>query len=466
MTVVAVGTADERGETAGGQRRRQLVERQAARESAARTYARHLPVAPSHAEGAVITGVDGRRYLDCLSGAGTLALGHNHQAVVAALRATLDRGAPLHTLDMITPEKDAFTSELLGVLPGDLRNAARVHFCGPSGADAVEAALKLARLATGRRGVVAFSGAYHGMTMGATAVSGGDRMRTVGTTDGVAVSRLPFPYEYRCPFGVGSGLSGRLSAQLTENLLDDPYGGVGHPAAMILEVVQGEGGVIPADDDWLRAMRRITEARGILLVIDEVQTGVGRTGGFWACEQAGVTPDVLVMSKAIGGGLPLAVIGYRPDLDVWSAGDHTGTFRGNTLAMVAGQVTLRTVVEEELPQRATRMGERLRAGLDELVAAHPFLGDARGRGLMLGVEVVDPHAELDRVGARPADPVRARALRAACLDAGLIVELGGRRDAVLRLLPPLVITERECDQVLERLGDACASCSTSSGPGA
>ncbi|MGW6916308.1 diaminobutyrate--2-oxoglutarate transaminase family protein [Kitasatospora sp. NPDC054939] len=437
--------------------RAQLLARQERRESAARTYARNLPVAPATAAGAVVTGVDGRTYLDCLAGAGSLALGHNHPEVVAALQQTLGSGALLHALDMITPQKDSFTTELLHRLPGELRDRARLHFCGPAGTDAVEAALKLARHATGRRGVVAFTGAYHGMTLGAAAVSGPEEMRTGGPADAQPVTRLPYPYGYRCPFGVGAEQAGVLSARLLESLITDPSSGVGLPAAVILEVVQGEGGVVEGPDAWLREIRRITAEHGVLLIVDEVQTGIGRTGHFWACERAGVTPDVLVTSKAVGGGLPLALIAYRPELDTWRAGAHTGTFRGNTLAMVAGETTLRIVAEQQLAERATKVGALLRQGLRELASEHQEFGEVRGRGLMIGVELVDPQGPPDRLGSRPAHPGFARALRAACLDHGLLLELGGRDDTVLRLLPPLVLTDAQADTVVERIAAALGS---------
>jgi len=436
--------------------RETLVARQAARESAARSYAQTLPIAPVLASGAVVTGADGRSYVDCLAGAGTLAIGHNHPEVIAALRSTLDSGAPLQVLDMITPDKDAFTAELLARLPCGLRDAARVHFCSPAGTDAVEAALKLARVATGRHGVIAFSGAYHGMTLGAAAVSGSARARWMFGAEGLGVTRLPFPYGYRCPFGVGAPLSAELSAHLLATMLDDPSSGVAQPAAVILEVVQGEGGVIPAPDSWLRAVRAITESRGVLLIVDEVQTGVGRTGTLWACERAGVTPDILVAAKAVGGGLPLAVIAYRPSLDVWAPGDHTGTFRGNTLAMVAGRVTLQVVTRQRLAERAARLGAVLVEGLHRLAARHPMIGDVRGRGLMIGAEIVDPAGAADELGARPAASLLAAALQTAALRNGLIVELGGRAGAVLRLLPPLTLTDAQAQLVLDRLTTACA----------
>ncbi|MFG3497084.1 diaminobutyrate--2-oxoglutarate transaminase family protein [Streptomyces sp. NPDC047928] len=441
-----------------GALRAELLERQERRESSARTYASTLPVAPVHAAGAVVTGADGRTYLDCLSGAGTLALGHNHPETVAALQAVLASGAPLHTLDMITPQKDAFCGELLRRLPGTLREAARLHFCSPAGTDAVEAALKLARHATGRRGVVAFTGAYHGMTLGASAVSGPPRMSGAVAADAVPVTRLPFPYGLRCPFGTGDGeRSGELSTRLLENLITDPDSGVAPPAAVILEVVQGEGGVIEGPDGWLREIRRITAEHGIVLVVDEVQTGVARTGHYWACERAGVTPDILVISKAVGGGLPLALIAYRPDLDTWLPGHHTGTFRGNTLAMAAGLVTLRTVADGQLAERALKLGERIRRGLRELAAHHPEFGEVRGRGLMIGVELFDLDAAPGRDGVPPGHPALARALRTACVDHGLLLELGGRDDTVLRLLPPLILTDEQADSVVERLAAALES---------
>ncbi|MCK7626150.1 diaminobutyrate--2-oxoglutarate transaminase family protein [Streptomyces sp. RS10V-4] len=426
-----------------------ILRRQALRESAARTYARSLPIVPVRARGLTIEGADGRRYLDCLSGAGTLALGHNHPVVLEAIRTVLDSGAPLHILDLATPVKDAFTTELFATLPRELAENGRIQFCGPAGTDAVEAAFTLVRTATGRSGLAAFSGAYHGMTADALAASGGARHP--------GVTRLPYPYAYRCPFGTGGEQGAELAARWTEHLLDDPKGGVPRPAGMILEPVQGEGGVIPAPDAWLRRMREITAARGIPLIVDEVQTGVGRTGTFWAVERSGIVPDVLVLSKAIGGSLPLAVLVYRADLDTWRPGAHAGTFRGNQLAMAAGAATLAHVRRNGLADHAARLGAAMLTRLRELAAAHDCIGDVRGRGLMLGVEIVDRDAPADALGARPADPALAAAVQQACLDRGLIVELGGRHSAVVRLLPPLTLTDEQADAVLDRLADALAA---------
>ncbi|WP_399041148.1 diaminobutyrate--2-oxoglutarate transaminase family protein [Streptomyces sp. 3330] len=462
-----------------------ILRRQSARESAARTYARALPIVPVRARGLTIEGADGRRYLDCLSGAGTLALGHNHPVVLEAIRKVLDSGAPLHVLDLATPVKDAFTTELFRTLPPGLADHARVQFCGPAGTDAVEAALKLVRAATGRTGVLAFTGAYHGMTAGSLEVSGG--------AYDVRVARLPYPQDYRCPFGVGGERGAELAARWTESVLDDPKSGVRQPAGMILEPVQGEGGVIPAPDGWMRRMRQITAERSIPLIADEVQTGVGRTGAFWAVEHSGVVPDVMVLSKAIGGSLPLAVVVYRDALDVWRPGAHAGTFRGNQLAMAAGTATLAYVRENRLAERAAVLGDRMLGQLRRLAEDFPCMGDVRGRGLMIGVEMVDPDGESGSgavgaprdaahgvarnhgapgssaygvqdpdFGSRPAPPAApalAAAVRRECLRRGLIVELGGRHAGVVRLLPPLTITDEQAAAVLDRLADAMAAVS-------
>ncbi|WSG28589.1 diaminobutyrate--2-oxoglutarate transaminase family protein [Streptomyces europaeiscabiei] len=428
-----------------------MLRRQAARESAARTYARALPIVPVRARGLTIEGADGRRYLDCLSGAGTLALGHNHPVVLEAIRKVLDSGAPLHVLDLATPVKDAFTTELFRTLPPGLADRARVQFCGPAGTDAVEAAFKLVRAATGRTGMLAFTGAYHGMTAGALEASGG--------AYDVRVARLPYPQDYRCPYGIGGERGAELAARWTESVLDDAKSGVPLPAGMILEPVQGEGGVIPAPDGWLRRMRQITAARSIPLIADEVQTGVGRTGRFWAVEHSGVVPDVMVLSKAIGGSLPLAVVVYRDDLDVWQPGAHAGTFRGNQLAMAAGTATLAHVRENGLAERAETLGARMLTRLRGLTDQFACVGDVRGRGLMIGIEMVTPDAPppSDGTGPRPPAPSLATAVQRECLRRGLIVELGGRHAGVVRLLPPLTITDEQTNAVLDRLTDAIAS---------
>ncbi len=422
-----------------------LVRRLEDRESSARTYSRRLPIALATGSGCTVRDTGGRDYIDCLAGAGSVALGHHHPVVVDALRAAIDGQVPLTTLDMATPLRDAFTEELFGALPPGLRDG-RIQFCGPTGSDAVEAALKLVRTATGRPGVVAFGGAYHGMTQGALAASGAHAPRVPLGPMGGEVHHLPFPATYRCPFGVGGEEGARLCARAVEWALTDDHSGITPPAGVIVEPVQGEGGVMPAPRAFARALRALTRAAGVPLIADEVQTGLGRTGALWASEAIDLDPDVMVLSKAIGGGLPLAVIVYRRELDRWAPGAHAGTFRGNQLAMAAGAATIRHVVATGLHEHAAVMGARLDERLREASAGVAAVGEVRGRGLMLGVELVDP-ATSGPGGVPLPDGDMAAAVQRAMLDLGVIVESGGRGGAVVRFLPPLVISADEVDRV-------------------
>ena len=427
-----------------------LLQRQAARESNARSYPRRIPLALQQAQGIYLRDTRGQVFMDCLAGAGTLALGHNHACAIDAMRRTLDAALPLHTLDLTTPVKDAFIEALFSSLPHDFARRGRIQFCGPTGADAIEAALKLAKTTTGRSGVFAFSGAYHGMTHGALSVTGNlAPKRPVGSLM-PGVHFLPYPYDYRCPFGLGGEAGVDAGLNYIERLLDDPESGVLPPAALLVEVVQGEGGVIPAPARWLQGVRAITRRHGIVMIIDEVQTGIGRTGTLFAFEQTGIKPDVLVLSKAIGGGLPLSVIIYDEALDTWAPGAHAGTFRGNQLAMAAGTATLQAVHEQNLSAHAAAMGQRLMSALGELQRQHDCIGDVRGRGLMIGVEIVDEQAQADQLGSHPADGPLARSIQQQCLRRGIVVELGGRHGSVVRFLPPLIISQEEIDVLAER----------------
>jgi diaminobutyrate-2-oxoglutarate transaminase len=257
------------------------LDRQAQTESNARSYPRKLPVAIRRAEGLYVSDVDGRVFMDCLCGAGTLALGHNHPVVVDAIRKHLDDGYPLHSLDLTSPVKHRFVEELLSTLPSEFASNARVQFCSPSGADAVEAAIKLVKTATGRSGMVAFRGGYHGQTHGALALMGNLGPKVPGLMPDVHFH--PYPYSYRCPMGE-QRCTHCTCSMFSRIALNDPEVGVKLPAGMILEAVQGEGGVIPAPAYWLREIRSICADKGIALIVDEVQTGWGRTGTMYAFE--------------------------------------------------------------------------------------------------------------------------------------------------------------------------------------
>lgn len=430
------------------------LERQAKRESNARSYPRRLPLAISKAKGIYVQDVEGHTYIDALACAGALALGHNHPVVLEAIQQFLQDELPFQTLDLTTPVKDRFVETLFGCLPEEFRTDARIQFCGPSGADAVEAAIKLVKTTTKRRTMCSFHGAYHGMTHGSLGLTG--YLAPKAAISGLMPDThfLPYPYDYRCPFGIGGETGHRISTAYIERMLDDPNSGVLTPAGIILEVVQGEGGVIPAPDGWLREIRRITRERDIPLIVDEVQTGLGRTGTLFSFEQAGIVPDVVVMSKAIGGGLPMSVVVYRSELDQWAPGAHAGTFRGNQMAMSTGTATMEFVQAERLDRHARVMGGQLLAHLSRIQAETRCIGSVRGRGLMIGVEIVDTDAQPDHRGCYPSAPDLASKIQAQALRRGLIFELGGRNNAVCRFIPPLIVTAEQIDTIATIFDDA------------
>ncbi|MFV0275950.1 MAG: diaminobutyrate--2-oxoglutarate transaminase, partial [Parahaliea sp.] len=427
-------------------------------ESNARSYPRRIPLVLRKGYGIYVEDDEGRRFIDCLAGAGALVLGHNHPQVISAMRAVLDEGLPLLTLDLATPVKDRFVQDLFALLPEGFRTRAKIQFCGPGGSDAVEAALKLVRTATGRSTMLSFQGAYHGMSQGALSLMGNlEPKNPLAALLNNNVQFLPYPNDYRCPFGLGGKAGVKANLHYLENLLSDPESGVPLPAGVIVEAIQGEGGVIPADLDWLRGLRRITEDAGVPLIVDEIQSGFARSGSLFAFEQAGIVPDVIVLSKAVGGSLPLAVMLYREELDRWQPGAHAGTFRGNQLAMAAGSAVMNCLVRDNLASHAAAMGERLMRHLRELQARHPQLGDVRGRGLMVGVEIVDPQGKLDAQGHPPPSGQLATEIQRECLLRGLILELGGRFGSVVRFLPPLIISSDEIDTVAAIFAKAVAA---------
>lgn len=418
------------------------------KESNAQAYPRHFPLVIDKARGIIVTDIDGKTYYDCLCGAGTLALGHNHDAIVDAIQDTLVKQIPLHTLDLATPLKLAFMQEIFTILPEPLRSSSKIQFCGPTGADAVEAAIKLVKNATKGKSILAFQGGYHGSTQATMAMSGNLSKKQHLQSLLPDVHFLPFPYEYRCPFGVGEGKTAQISAQYIEQLLDDCESGIAAPCCMIVETVQGEGGAIPAPIEWLREIRRITAERGIPLIIDEVQTGIGRTGAMFSFEHAGIIPDVILCSKAIGGSLPMSVVIYKEELDQWKPGAHTGTFRGNQLGMATGLATLRYMQSNDVLANVRERSSQFLHSLRQLQSRVQEIGDVRGRGLMIGVEIVDPRGQKDRLGHYPQSGKLASLIQERCFQNGLIIELGGRRSAVMRFLPPLTITEQEAADVL------------------
>ncbi|MDW1822959.1 MULTISPECIES: pyridoxal phosphate-dependent class III aminotransferase [unclassified Vibrio] len=432
----------------------QVLIDQAEHESEVRSYPRRLPIAIKQAFGCLVEDTRGQIFLDCLAGAGTLALGYNHPEINQALKEQLDSGLPYQTLDIATSAKTTFIQSVKSFLPQELSENSVIQFCGPSGADAVEAAIKLAKQTTGRNTMFAFRGAYHGMTNGTMGMMGnlGTKARRTGLMSDVHF--MPFPYNLRCPFGLGGDEGAKASIRYIDRLLNDDESGIMKPAAIIVEPVQGEGGVVPAPAFWLRELRRICDEHGILLIFDEIQCGVGKTGYNFAFEESGIVPDILCLSKAIGGGLPMSLLVINKQHDTWKPGEHTGTFRGNQLAMVSGAKALEIIQRDNLVEHANIAGQYLRYGLESIQKRVNCIAEVRGKGLMLGVEIKTPNGELNKFGEPQADSELTLSIQRAALERGLIVEKGGREGAVIRFLPPLTISFEQIDFALRVFEDA------------
>ncbi|MGW3963585.1 aspartate aminotransferase family protein [Amycolatopsis sp. NPDC005003] len=427
----------------------ELLDHQSRWESNARTYPRHLPIALASGSGSRVQDVDGNIFIDFLAGAGVLSLGHNHPEVSAAALAQF--GALAHGLDFPTEAKRDFVDAQLEMLPASLRTRMKLHFCGPSGANAVDAALKLCKTATGRGEVVSFQGGFHGSSHAAMAITGLVAQKAPVANGVPGVHFFPYSYCRRCPLDLEPQSCRTSCAALLERTLRDGNGGVPRPAAVILELVQGEGGVIPARPEFVQRVRALTRELDIPLIVDEVQTGCGRTGTWFAFEQYDIEPDVIVASKALSGiGLPLAVILYDERLDGWAPGAHTGTFRGNQPAFAAGAEAVRIIRRDDVLGNVRRRGEQLSRALDKL-QDHPWVAEIRGVGLMWGIELAEPGT------GQPAS-TQARSVQATALRNGLIVELGGRGDAVIRLLPPLNVDAATVEQAAAIVVDAIEQC--------
>jgi diaminobutyrate-2-oxoglutarate transaminase len=442
-----------------GPRSAGLLARQGRWESNARSYPRHLPIAIQEASGSFVRDVDGNVFIDFLMGAGVLSLGHGHPELVGVASGQLGRYA--HGLDFPTPAKDAFVQAQLSMLPAGLRERTKVHFCGPAGANAVDAAIKLCKTATGRGEVVSFQGGFHGSSHAAMALSGLVEQKQPVANGVPGIHFFPYSFCGRCPVGLTLDSCATNCVAVLERALGDPNGGIPPPAAVVLELVQGEGGVIAAQPDFVRRVRALTHQLDVPLVVDEVQTGCGRTGTWFAFERYGIEPDVIVASKALSGiGLPVAVIFYDQRLDVWAPGAHTGTFRGNQAAFAAGAQAVHVVRRDDVLGNVARRGAQL---ADRLAAlqAHRWVREVRGVGLMWGIELADPN------DGRPAGAL-ARAVQARALRGGLIVEVGGRHDSVVRLLPPLNVTaeviDTACQILLAAIAQACPPPAAAAGP--
>lgn len=405
------------------------------READVRSYCRSFPTVFKSALGATLTDSEGREFIDFLAGAGTLNYGHNNPAIKGKVMDYLQGDGIVHALDMYTEAKHDFIETFEEVILEPRGLDYKVAFPGPTGTNAVETALKIARLATGRQNVIAFTNAFHGMTQGSLALTGNRKSRTGGGLLPVGVTRMPFD-NY-----LGEGID---TADYLDKILSDASSGVDLPAAVIVETVQSEGGINVASFGWLRKIADVARKHGAILIVDDIQTGNGRMGTFFSFEEAGIVPDIVTLSKAIGGmGLPMALVLFRPELDVLSPGQHNGTFRGHNLAFVAARAAIDLWRDPLFVKHIRANATTVHARLMKIVGMFPGQGaHVRGRGLMLGISWYDP-------------AIASRVSKAA-FRSGLIVETCGSQDQVLKLLPPLVMSSAELELGLSSLEAAVA----------
>ncbi len=388
-------------------------------ESRVRGYVRSFPVIFETSEGATMTDESGKEYIDFFAGAGTLNYGHNNERINNALIEYIKNKGPHHTLDMATTAKKKFLTKLNDTILQPRNLDYKVQFTGPTGTNSVETAIKLARMIKGRSNIVAFTNGFHGLTMGSLSITGNNFYRDEAYISRSNVSFMPYDSYLGPDFS---------TMDLFRKLLSDNSSGLDLPAAVIVETIQAEGGVNIASAEWLRELSQVCNDYDILLIIDDIQVGNGRTGDFFSFEESGIKPDMVTLSKAIGAGLPLALLLFRSDLDQWKPGEHTGTFRGNNLAFVASYEALHYWDDMDLSNAVKYKSDVMRKEIEAIAEKFPELNaTVRGRGMIFGLEIPEM-GFCSQISER-------------CFENGLIIELAGADDQVVKFLPPLVIDE-------------------------
>lgn len=389
-------------------------------ESEVRSYCRKFPAVFSKAENEFMYDDQGNKFLDFFCGAGSLNYGHNNPFIKQRVVEYLEDNGIIHSMDMHTIAKGEFIEYFEEQVLQPKNYNYKIMFAGPTGANAIEAALKIARKVTGRQGVFALMGAFHGMSLGALSLTTEEAARKGAGIPLDGVTHIPAPYMF----------TGLDTIEYMETLITDDHSGVSKPAALVIETVQAEGGIHILSDEWLREARALCDRHGILMIVDDIQVGNCRTGSFFSFEKSGIHPDIVTMAKSIGGfGMPMALTLFRPELDIWSPGEHNGTFRGFQLAMVAGKAGLEFMQKNNIEAEVERKSQIIENCFKENLQKISDKLSYRGKGLIWGVDFSRyPIGTAKRVSAE-------------CYKRGLIIELAGREDSVLKLMPPLTIAD-------------------------
>lgn len=389
-------------------------------ESNVRSYCRNFPVVFNRAKGSIIYSDSRKEYIDFLAGAGALNYGHNNDQIKQEVMSYLDSDTIIHGLDFHTSAKQRFLAKFSETILQPKKLDYRVQFCGPTGTNAVEAALKLVRKIKKRTGIFSFMGAFHGMTSGSLAVTGNTAIREGiwGTSNNVTF--MPYPYGFMDSFD---------TIAYMDSVLNDVNSGIEKPAAIIFETVQAEGGIIVAPIEWMQRLRELCDRHDIFLICDDIQVGCGRAGDFFSFERANVIPDLVVLSKSISGyGFPMSLLLIKSELDLWKPGEHTGTFRGNQLAFVGAVAALEYREKINLPEEVKLKEAFIRTFLIEEIASISDRISIRGLGMIWGIDLANfGGASLTKE------------IATLCFKSGLIVERVGRNDTVIKFLPPLNI---------------------------
>lgn len=440
-----------------GPQSQKMLRQQEKLDSNAIAYPKRLPLSIDTAKGATIKDADGNIFIDFFAGIGVLNVGHSNPYILDAVHDQLDKVT--HTIDFPSEPRIELIKKLNEIAPSGLQDNCSVIFGGPSGSDAIEGSIKLAKHNTGRHSLLAFEGSYHGGTAGALSLTAGRKYKKGYTPLLADVVHVPYPSQERLrdtestqqgsAYDIGGNISSTQALEAVKQKLEGAYAGHEKPAGIWVEPIQGEGGVVAPPEGFLQGLRDLADDNDTLLIFDEIQTGIGRTGEWFAADHYDVTPDAMTMAKSVGGsGLPLGAMMYHDDFDTWEAGGHVGTFRGNAPAMIGGVRAIEYIQEQDLLAHARDLGQTARSRFTDIAERTPQIVDVRGKGLFIGIEFVENGAPAKQL---------VRDIQTQCYKKGVLIWTAGRNGNVLRLIPPLVITERQMEVGLDIVSEAIES---------